>query len=89
MPIRIHFVLPDEFGPVKSEPGSIVQGGKFRTACGSKIGTTTERGTGEPWAVHCNACEATEDFKRLNRPKPGLVADDDRTEERKPCEDCP
>ncbi len=33
------------------------------------------RGTGEPWAVRCDACKKTDAFKKVNRPKPALVND--------------
>ncbi len=30
--------------------------------------------TSEPYAVHCNACKATEIFKANDRPRPGRAA---------------
>ncbi len=87
--LRIHFLVFDPAGPIESLPAGapvkVSTGGKFRVCCDPTIPLNEwNRATGEPWGVRCNACMATEEFQRLNRPKPGLDAPD-RTEETDPC----
>lgn len=48
--------------------------GKMEVACDgelTKVLGEFHRGTGEPWAVTCPYCPATEGFKAVDRPKPG------------------
>lgn len=76
-PMRVHFVVPAPEGPIVSAPegnGSIgVPAGKrFVVACDPSISLSEwDRGTGEPYAVHCEACKATEIYRTLYRPRPG------------------
>ena len=89
--LRIHFLVPSSNGAVHSnpigKPFPIGSRSDYRVACDASIVMgDLNRGTHEPWGVRCNACMATVDFKRLNRPKPtGNVPD--MTEETKCCGD--
>ena len=58
-----------------SVPKGAIQGGggrEYVIACEPSLRLSDmDRGTGEPWAVRCDACRATEFFKAIDRPKPG------------------
>jgi hypothetical protein len=78
--IRIHYVVAKEGGPIKSGAADIglplvnrdQMPREFAAACGAVVDGHMERGSGEPWAVHCDECEATAVFKENDRPRPGL-----------------
>lgn len=71
--LRIHFLIPDDAGPVVSEgmavnlPGGpvTVGGGKFRAACDPKLCEfgAFDRATGSWWAVACGDCFETPEFQ--------------------------
>jgi hypothetical protein len=87
--LRIHFLVPDDAGPVVSGPAGdpvrVSPGGRYRIACDPALRPSDwDRVTGEPWAVRCRACQATDAFRARARPKPGF-ATPDRTEETPPC----
>ncbi len=88
--LRIHFLVPDDAGPIRTEPAGapmkVGRPGRHRVACDASIVMGDwDRGTNCPWAVMCNACKATEIFRQLDRPKPGRVEDvPDRAEEPAP-----
>lgn len=76
--LRIHYLVEDAAGPIRSgrARGTLPLGtdSRWRCACDPAIviGTETDRGTNAPWGVRCDACRATEAFKKEDRPKPGL-----------------
>jgi hypothetical protein len=78
MSFKLHFLVPDEKGPIHSKPGGTAfpVGREMRShiACDPAM-TLSEvhRGTGEPWLVVCTACQATEEFKKLYYPRPQPV----------------
>lgn len=76
--MRIHLLVPDDAGPIHSGPADLIvtrsTAGRWRCACDGSITLgKLDRGTGEPWAVRCNACKATAAFRQVDRPKPGSL----------------
>ena len=80
---RVHFVVPAEEGALQSAGMELnVQGGRvhvghpghYRVACDpTLVFDELNMGTGEPWAVRCADCFATEVFKERWYPRPGSV----------------
>src|SRR5262245_26392201 len=84
--LRIHLLVPATSGPIQSAPGgTTIRVGtdqRYQVACDPGITMSKlHRGTTEPYAVHCDACRATDVFKAVDRPKPGLHGSDDLTTE--------
>jgi hypothetical protein len=75
----IHLLTPDPGGPVHSGVGGttmrIGTRSRHRIACRPELPMDgiTHRGTTEPWAVRCDDCKATDEFKAIDRPKPGTA----------------
>lgn len=75
---RVHLLVHDEAGPLASgpAPGGLAaikpNPSHVRVACDPTIQMTDfHRGTSETWAVVCDDCEKTDDYKRLYQPRPG------------------
>lgn len=74
----IHLLVRDDEGEVYSgtAQGAVPVGTKarYRFACRPAKAAVLDdlnRATTEPWAVRCDACKATADFKAIERPRPG------------------
>jgi hypothetical protein len=75
MSFKLHYLIPDPAGPIESGPGGstfkIGSQGRYRIACNAALELNQyHRGTGEPYAVVCDACRATEAFRKNDRPRP-------------------
>ena len=74
--LRVHLMVSDPEGPIHSGPGGttfkVGRVGNWRIACDPKLTLDdNNRASGEPWAVHCADCFKTDEFKAVDRPKPG------------------
>ncbi len=79
--LRIHLLVQDESGPIASAPGgttfTVGTHSRWVVACDHAIVMGPwDRGTSEPWAVHCKACKATDAFQKIDRPRPGQAPGD-------------
>jgi hypothetical protein len=88
---RVHYLIEEPVvGPIDTAPlpGALSFIGKktrLRAACDPRIQLSEyERGTGEPWAVYCDACKATQVYLDNYYDRPGqhspgdMVADGSR-----------
>jgi hypothetical protein len=70
MSFKIHYLVEDPQGPIVSAPGGttfkVGRHARHSVACDPKIELNEfHRGTGEIQHVVCNACAATEAFKKV------------------------
>jgi hypothetical protein len=78
---RVHFLITDPAGLNGSGPMPPTPLGPLkphathvRAACDPNILLSEyERGSGEPWAVYCDACVQTEEYKKAYYPHPNTV----------------
>jgi hypothetical protein len=76
--LRIHLLVEDPAGAVPSARidtpvGPLGKDTRLRAACDPSVTMGQyDRGTAEPWAVHCKACKETAEFKAIDRPHPNL-----------------
>lgn len=74
--LKIHLLVQDPQGPTSSSPMKNFPLGshsRWRFACdrtGTRQMDRLNRGTGEPWAVHCEECRHSWEFHEVNRPDP-------------------
>lgn len=78
--LRIHLMVHDPEGIIHSGPGGttklIGRVGNWRLACDPTLTLSeNDRATGEPWCVHCAECFKTEEFKAVDRPRPGQATE--------------